>query len=228
MKKLFTIIVFLLFIDNIYALDIETRLTETKKNIINLENKVTTFENERLNKTYPIGTIFKTTTYSTVNEVKNNIGGSWEVYGTGRTLIGVDTSNSVFNTAGKTGGASATTLTVSNVPSHTHSIPALSGTAASAGGHTHTGNVYYGQSGHGTTIPTYSHYITSTSYMGYTGTSTISNMNSFKPNSAYTSTNGAHTHSVTTNTSTTGSSGSTTSFTNLQPYITVYMYRRIA
>ena len=36
-----------------------------------------------------------------------------------------------------------------------------------------------------------------------------------------------HSHSVTTKASTTGSTGSGTSFTNLPPYITVYMYKRV-
>ena len=226
MKKLFTIIVFLLFIDNIYALDIETRLTETKKNIIKLENKVATFENERLNKTYPIGAIFKTTTYSTVNEVNNNIGGTWEVYGTGRTLIGVNTSDETFNSAGKTSGVSTTTLSSSNIPSHTHSIPVLSGTTSEYS-HGHAVYVYYDQSGYGITIPTSTHYIRF-GQLGYTSTTAQSNKNIMKPNSIWANEAGAHSHTFSTNRSTTGSSGSTTSFTNLAPYITVYMYRRIA
>lgn len=228
MKKIFTIIVFLLFINNVYAFDIETRLTQTKKNIIELENKVTSFEDGMLNKTYPVGSIFKTTAYSNVNEVQNAIGGTWEVYASGRALVGVNASDSIFNSAGKTSGVSTTTLTTSNIPSHTHSVPKLSGTAASAGGHSHTGNVYYGQSGYGTTIPSYAHYLVFPGSLDYTGTSTLSNKNMFRSNSVYTSTTGAHTHSVTTKANTTGSSGSTTAFTNLQPYITVYMYKRIA
>ena len=43
-----------------------------------------------------------------------------------------------------------------------------------------------------------------------------------------TSSNGAHTHTVTTTASTTGAQGSGTAFTNLQPYITVYMYKRVS
>ena len=38
---------------------------------------------------------------------------------------------------------------------------------------------------------------------------------------------GAHTHTITTTASTSGSVGSGTAFTNLQPYITVYMYKRV-
>lgn len=226
MKKLFTVIIFISFIGNVSALDIEARLTETKKNIIALENKVTTFENTRLNKTYPVGSIFKTTTYSNVSQVQAAVGGIWEVYGTGRTLIGVNTSDATFNSASKTGGSNVTTLSVSNIPSHTHPIPVLSGTTSEYS-HGHAVYIYYDQSGYNQTIPAYTTYVRFGT-VGYTSTTAQSNKNSMKQNSIWSSESGAHSHTFSTNRSTTGSSGSTSSFTNLGPYITVYMYKRIA
>lgn len=232
MKKILILVFMFLFIENANAINIETQLIEAKKNIINLENKVTTFENEQLDKTYPIGTIYKTTTYSNVSQVQSVIGGKWEVYGSGRTLIGVNSSDVTFNVSSKTGGASTTTLSTSNLPSHTHSIPSLSGTAAqgataaTGGNHTHTVYIYFAKSGAGSTIPARTHYIRKGNV---TWTSKeISGRNYMNGNSVIAASSGAHTHNVTTTASTTGSSGSGTSFTNLGPYITVYMYRRTA
>lgn len=226
MKKIFLVLLAILFIENVHALDIEDRLIETKKQILDLEKKVETNENTRLDKTYPVGTIFKTTTYSTTSQLANAMGGKWEVYGSGKTLVGINTSDSNFNTVDKTVGSSTTTLSTSNIPSHNHSIPALSGTAASNGAHTHNVYVYYGQSGYGITIPTYTHYVKS-GYLGYTSTTEKTNQNFMVTRALYAASAGDHTHSVTTTASTTGSSGSGTAFTNLQPYITVYMYKRV-
>ena len=227
MKKLFLVLFTFLAIENVYALDIEDRLVEAKKQILDLENKVETNESTRLNKTYPVGTIFKTTTYSTATQLATAIGGTWEVYGPGKALIGINSSDTTFNSVNKTGGNSATTLVSSNIPAHTHSIPALSGTAASNGAHTHDVYIYYAESGHGQTIPASTHYIR-IGCLGWTGSSTLTNRNSMSGPALYAASAGAHTHNVTTTANTSGSSGSGTSFTNLQPYITVYMYKRVS
>ena len=50
---------------------------------------------------YTIGSIFITTTNTNPGTF---IGGTWEAFGTGKTLVGVDTSQTEFNTALKTGG----------------------------------------------------------------------------------------------------------------------------
>ncbi|MFR8269346.1 MAG: tail fiber protein, partial [Oscillospiraceae bacterium] len=52
--------------------------------------------------------------------------------------ISVGKSSGDFASLGSTGGSISNTLTMDNIPSHTHSIPALSGTAANSGAHTHT------------------------------------------------------------------------------------------
>lgn len=49
----------------------------------------------------------------------------------GRVIAGFDSSQSEFDAIGKTGGAKTVTLTTSNMPAHTHSVP----------NHTHTGTV---------------------------------------------------------------------------------------
>ena len=47
-------------------------------------------------------------------------GGTWAAWGQGRVAISVDSGDSDFNAAEKTGGAKTHTLTVAEMPSHAH------------------------------------------------------------------------------------------------------------
>lgn len=69
-----------------------------------------------LDKIYPIGSIYMSTSPTNPQEL---FGGKWEAFGQGRTIIGAGTSDQAF-TAGTTGGASTHTLTINEMPSHTH------------------------------------------------------------------------------------------------------------
>ena len=137
----------------------------------------------------------------------------------------MNSNDTNFNTVGKTGGTSTTTLATTNMPAHNHSIPSLSGTAASAGAHTHKVRIYTNQSGYNQTIPTSTHYLLWGTSASYTNTALTNRnrMGGLKTGSA-----GSHSHSVTTVAKASGSAGSVTSFTNLQPYITVYMWKRVS
>lgn len=64
---------------------------------------------------FPIGSIFITTTNTNPSTF---IGGTWESFGTGRTLVGIDTSQTEFNTVLKTGGEKSHTLTQKELPYH--------------------------------------------------------------------------------------------------------------
>ena len=70
---------------------------------------------------YPVGSIY-------INAgVATNPGtllgfGTWSAFGTGRTIIGVDSSDTDFDAVRETGGAKTHTLTVAEIPSHTHTI----------------------------------------------------------------------------------------------------------
>ena len=242
---------------------------------------------------YPVGSIYISATDATVDAVTARFGGEWEVYAQGRTLIGVgsttDASNNalVYN-ANAEGGSTTTTLSTSNLPSHNHSIPALSGTAANSGSGytltyntTGTNNASTGSqsANHTHSIPALSgstnntgahaHNLiyngsTLTGYGGIAEQDTGWNSGVFKGGSGLSmSSAGAHSHTVTTNASTTGSNsanhnhkytnryvtgisgvashshtvtttastsgntGSGAAFSVQDPYITVYMYKRI-
>ena len=73
---------------------------------------------------YPVGSI-----YLSVNDTNPSqwFGGKWEQIAKGRTLVGVDTSDTDFNTVKKTGGEKKHTLTINEMASHTHGSKSLTG-----------------------------------------------------------------------------------------------------
>lgn len=66
---------------------------------------------------YPVGSVF--ITVENTNPSKW-FGGTWVSFGSGRTLVGVDISQTEFSTVQKTGGEKTHKLTVDESPSHTH------------------------------------------------------------------------------------------------------------
>ena len=77
---------------------------------------------------YPVGAIF---TSSNSTNPSTLFGGTWEAYGAGRVLVG-KASSGTFATAGATGGSETHTLTVAQMPSHTHTQDPHSHTIPSA------------------------------------------------------------------------------------------------
>ncbi len=221
MKKISLIIaITFLFINNVNAQDLTDQLEQLQNNLSSAKDEVTKLSEERITKTYPIGSLYITTKYSSEVEVSNAIGGQWEKYGNGKTLVGVDENDSDFNEVNKNGGNSTITLSTANLPSHTHVIPALTGGTNPSGVHSH--NMLYG------TSP-----VSITYREGTIRTLNITSYEWINSTEAYskhfkTTTDGLHTHTVTTTKSNTESTGSGTSFTNLQPYTTVYMYKRVS
>ena len=148
-------------------------------------------------KVYPVGAIYTSVSSTSPASL---FGGTWEQL-KDRFLIGAGSSYAVNATGGSTALAA-----------HTHSIPALSGTAASNGAHTHT-------------------YSLPPNWGFKTGTSTkntvIDETTSGFTQTYNTSSAGAHTHTVSTNASTSGSTGSGNAG-NMPPYLAVYMWKRTA
>ena len=156
---------------------------------------------------YPVGSIYMSV--SSTNP-STYFGGTWVAWGSGRVPVGINTSDTNFSTVEKTGGASTVTLTTSQMPSHTHTFTGSSATTDSKGAHTHTLNLnktaWSGSSSSRVVVD-------STDYTALTNNKTSSN--------------GAHTHSVTAK-GTNASTGGGGSHTNLQPYIVCYMWKRTA
>lgn len=149
---------------------------------------------------YPVGSI-----YLSVNSTSpaSLFGGTWTQL-KDRFLLG---AGDVYSN-GTTGGNA-------ELQAHTHSIPSLSGTAASST-HTHivtTKTTSYGSGSQ-----------TNWRCLSWPGTSADFSQTVYTNNG---SADGSHTHNVTTNATTTGSTGSG-SGKNMPPYLTVYMWKRTA
>lgn len=73
---------------------------------------------------YPIGAI-----YLSINSTNPNklFGGAWRQIAQGRTLVGVDTSDTDFNIVEKTGGEKNHTLSIEEIPTHTHDFHSARG-----------------------------------------------------------------------------------------------------
>jgi microcystin-dependent protein len=164
---------------------------------------------------YPVGSI-----YMSVNSTnpRQLFGGTWVALNEGRVLIGAGTAHP----AGETGGEETHTLTTSEMPSHSHSgstdsagSHSHSGSATSSGGHKHSITYGTGDSDY-SSMPQYGIYGTNTSTQ-YTS-SAGSHSHSVSINS-----NGSHSHTVTIN-----STGSGSAHNNMQPYLSVYMWKRTA
>lgn len=80
-----------------------------------LKNNNKTF----LDLTYPIGSIYLSVKNTNPSSL---FGGTWVAWGTGRVPVGIDTSQTEFNTVEKTGGAKTHKLTIAQMPSHRHSV----------------------------------------------------------------------------------------------------------
>ena len=187
-----------------------------------------------INNIYPIGSVYISVTSSNPSEL---FGGTWERIQDTFLLAAGNTY-----TAGSTGGAANITLTTNQIPSHnhsigahshglnshthsigahahglnshTHSIPALSGTAASNGAHTHgdpSGRKFMFTNGDVAVNGTGRQGVSTGGdwYYVYGQTSSTGIWEG-----SVTSSNGAHTHSVTTTANTSGGPSTTNTANN--------------
>jgi hypothetical protein len=156
-----------------------------------------------LDAVYPVGSIY-TNAANATNPATLLGFGTWVAFGAGRVMVGFSAADPLFDTAEETGGSKDST-----VISHTHSYSA---TTSSNGSHAH--DLYIPNSGYNLAggAGVVSATGTNTANAGYT----VSNL---------TASAGSHNHTVSGTTDSTGSSGTNA---NLQPYITVYMWKRTA
>ncbi len=185
-----------------------------------------------LDRVYPVGSI-----YMSVSEIEPSVlfGGEWERWGNGRVPIGVDTNDTDFTTSEKIGGSKAVTLTTNQIPSHNHVYSSVSTTTGSTVLTTNQ-------------IPAHNHYVVHKSTDGTIDITTGMkySMARYSTKSDYpyalraindsadslvTSTIGGskgHTHSITLVAANTNETGDNRAHINLQPYITCFMWKRIA
>ena len=65
--------------------------------------------------------------------------GTWTAFGAGRTLVGLDSGQTEFDTVEETGGAKTHTLTIAEMPSHQHTSDASSLSATGSAAHDSSG-----------------------------------------------------------------------------------------
>lgn len=183
---------------------------------------------------HPVGSIFMTTDSRNPGEI---YGGTWTAWGSGRVPVGVNSADEDFNVTDKVGGSKE------GVAAHTHSLSPFTVTTESGGRHYHAIRTRVATSK--TSIENaYSPWtpVEDGEYpylvFGYDNNTTAVSINNNIATEIQTNTtrylttdfdilaNGAHTHTVNITGRATYSTGDKNG--NLQPYITCYMWKRIA
>lgn len=142
---------------------------------------------------YPVGSIYMSATATTTSEVEAMFGGTWEAFGKGKTLVGVDPEDEDFAEAELTGGSKT----------HRHSYR-ISYTE------------YYGA------IPALSLRPYDYSTSGYATPTDSGSTKTYTKNSSFSTGTNSSANKFYTATAKTGTN------TELPPYITCYMFRRVA
>ena len=239
------------FVNDIIILEGENLASATVPGIIT-ESRVEEIANTKTNTTlatwcpFPVGAIYMSTTSANPGTFWTNT--TWQAFATGKTIIGIDTSDTDFNSVNKTGGSKEVVLTVPNLPIHSHTVGDNS--------HSHTAN---GVGDHSHTLNDHSHYLPphqhgsgwgernhegywgnwgGTNFRGSATTDYDNNMFLTSPVDQWTngagavgmSGSGEHSHTInaTTHSHTLSNTGSNTAHSNLQPYVVTYIWKRIS
>lgn len=159
-----------------------------------------------LETTHPVGSLEINTSGINPSEY---LGGRWESFGSGRTLVGVDSDDSDFDVAEETGGEKTHTLTTNEIPAHTHGSKSLVGTWANWG----EGSGMVSSTANGYKVTGIVSAVGDNNQYGWgTATGRDSDNTSLKIDAT-------HEHN---------SVGGSQAHNNLQPYITVYFWKRIS
>lgn len=201
------------------ATDVKTLIEGVRSEINELKPVI----NDVLKKVYPVGAIYCSTVETNPNSLFGF--GTWEYIEQGRVLLSQGSKYS----AGTTGGAETHTLTVQEMPSHNHG-----GTTGDSGTHTHTGVA--SEAGKHTHLADIkpkgdggnkAFRITSFTAVSNNGYSTSNGAKvDIQPD-------GAHSHDVTINSSgnhshTINVEGGGQAHSIIQPYLSVYMWKRVS
>lgn len=158
-----------------------------------------------LETTHPIGSLEINTSGINPSEY---LGGGWESFGSGRTLVGVDSNDSDFDVVEETGGEKTHTLIADEIPAHTHGSKSLVGTWANWG----EGSGQVSRTANGYKVTGIVSAVGDNNQYGW-GTSTGRDQDNTSLKIDAT-----HEHN---------SVGGGQAHNNLQPYITVYFWKRI-
>lgn len=156
---------------------------------------------------WPVGSVFVSVVSTNPNTLLGY--GTWSAFGAGRTLVGLDSGQTEFDTVEETGGAKTHTLTSAEMPSHTHTQDAHNHGVTDAG-HTHLTQRYPTATGGS------SGFTIDTSMSGTLADNTL-------PTKI--ATTGVTVDNATATNQNTGGDGA---HNNLQPYIVVYFWKRTA
>lgn len=228
-----------------------TELGYLKGVTANIQDQISQLNSDLLLRAYPVGSI-----YISVNAANPGtlFGGTWEAWGSGKVPVGVNPSDSDFSTAGKTGGSKTVNLNHSHtVNNHNHTTAGHSLTVSEMPSHSHGISLTSGASG------THWHQLRAQAYLGATihnhgegtwlasgTTSTDASTTASEPLRANSIKDaGNHTHSISGSSGSSGSGaahshgntgnsapGTTAQLSTVQsivqPYVTCYMWLRIA
>lgn len=155
------------------------------------------------NNIWPIGSVF-TAVVSTNPNILLGFG-TWSQIAQGQMLIGQKSTDTDFNVAEETGGAKTVTIAETNLPAHVHTVNPPSTTSS-------------GQS------VTHTHSCGANTGSGSTGTGAIETGSSYNTGNASVD----HTHTVDIAQFNSGSVGSGTALSVMNPYFVVYAWKRTA
>ena len=197
--------------------NVQGAIEELNNNATNYADLISRINN--MTKTiYPVGSIYISTTNTNPGTF---LGGTWVAFGTGRTLVGYNSGDGDFNSGEKTGGSKTTsytpagtnsggavqshTLTAAQIPSHTHGLTSITGIDDN--------NFING----------YGSFLLQNSDTTI-GWPTAQNAGYKYGNTGATGSSQGHSHGFTQPTFT----GTTANISVVQPYITVFMWKRTA
>lgn len=148
---------------------------------------------------YPIGSIY---TSVGTNSPATLFGGTWEAFGAGKVLVGIDSGDASFDTIGETGGAKTHALSEAELATHTHIQDSHTHPVRGAGRSDTVGVTYSTNGGGAANMTPATGTPNSDTYTGalYAAAQTATNQNT----------------------------GSGTAHNNLQPYVVVYFWKRTA
>lgn len=179
---------------------ISASVEEISNNIKYIDKKIS----DLLNMFYPVGSVYETMDSSF--DPNEKWGGTWERI-KGRVLIGVDENDDDFKTANKIGGEKAHKLSVSEMPSHSHSASekSLKGGVNNISGQDKTWGL--------TSSGIFSNWGDTNGLYSTSRETTAKYKDGFYLDAT-------HTHTI-------GNTGGGNAHNNLQPYITCYIWKRV-